>query len=132
MGSWAEDVKPKFPLGAYRTAEGGLGLQTARELAGPFPELLFAASFLCMFLPPHGAPVLQRGLEERGGTASDTRVGGPQPLSKMDSFSPLHPNPATATLSTPTPIPENTWKEVSALRPLAGRGGLTVTSSLGT
>lgn len=76
MGSWTADLKPKLSLGVYPTAEGGLGLEEVRGLAGPFQGLC-AASCLC-----HSpSSKLSLGATERtrgkGRTASDTRVGGP-------------------------------------------------------
>lgn len=74
---------------------------------------------------------LQREQEGRQGTTSDARVGGPQLLSKMDSSFFLPQTQQLPPFQPQPPSQKNTWKEVSALRPLAGRGGLTVTSSLG-
>lgn len=55
---------------------------------------------------------------------------GPQLLTQMNSLF-LLPQAQHLPFFNPSPIPENTWKEVNTLRLLAGSGGLTVTSSLG-
>lgn len=75
--------------------------------------------------------MLQREFEGGQGTAADVRVGRLQLLSKMESSFLLPQTQQLLPFPTPPPIPENTWKEVNALGPLAGRGGLTVTPSLG-
>lgn len=137
MGSWTKGFNPKL-FGGERGARGCPSQSTGRPGAerSQGTSRPISRTHMCCFLPLHPpspelSSLLQRELGGRKRTASDTRVGGTPASLQNGLLIPSSPNPATATLSMPTPIPENTWKEMSALRPLARRGGLTVTCSLG-
>ena len=122
MGSWTEDIKPKLSLGggpSHRWRPGPVRSQ------GPGRPILRTPT--CCFLPVHS--FLHTELLCCRESLLNTRVEGPQLLSKMDSS--FFPKPDNCHSFNPSPHPGK-YLEGSECSGATSRGrGLTVTLSLG-